>query len=160
MSNNTFATTGTLIYIGPQVSGSSDPATYEGLSASFVSINPVESIGKFGDSSANVDFTSLTDSRVRKNKGARDAGDITLVCAWDAEDAGQVALIAGEKTNKKYAFKIVLPDAPTDVGTNTAIYFRALVSTDPYNIGTANDTIKREYTLRLDSALTEVPATG
>jgi len=158
MAAEVFATTGTRIFIGPQVAGTLALEDDEGLSASFTEIDPVESIGKFGDEAQEIKFTSLKDGRVRKTKGPRDAGSMTLVCGWSATDLGQIALIAAQETNNKFAFKVVFPDAPTDSGTDTIVYFRALVSSDPYNAGTGGDVLRREFSVSIDSELYEILA--
>ncbi len=152
-----FATTGTRIFIGPAVAGTLPLSAYEGLSGQFVEIDPVESMGKFGDEAQEIKFTSLKDSRVRKSKGPRDAGSVSLVCGWSAGDLGQVALIAAQETNDKFAFKVVFPDGV--LGNGTVVYFRALVSSDPYNAGTGGDVLRREFSLSIDSELHEIPAT-
>ena len=153
---NVTGSSGTTIYIGPAAGATVDTQTeFEALT--YVEIGGAETVGKFGDEATSVKFTALTDSRVRKNKGPRDAGMAALVCGYDAADPGQQALEDAEQTNQKFAFKVVFPDAVDENHSNTVVYFRALVQSAPFNVGGAQDTIRREYNLDVDSALVVVP---
>lgn len=150
------STTGAKIYIGPINTAADDETTYAGLS--YTEIGEVESIGEFGDQASTITFTSLGDARVRKRKGVRDAGDLNVVCANDAADAGQAACIAAERTENTYAFKVLLADAADGNDTDSVFYFRALVASARLSIGAANEMIKRNFALLIDSAVIEAPS--
>ena len=72
----------------------------------------MESLGTFGDTAEEINFTSIGEERVRKVKGARNSGTLELVMGIDYADAGQIALLAAEKEIHSYAFKVVFNDAP------------------------------------------------
>lgn len=148
---------GTKVFIGPVVT-SDDPSSTAYTSAVYVEIGEVESIGEFGDSAATITFTSLSKSRVRKRKGARDAGDLSVVCANDPLDPGQIAAIAAEKTKFRYAIKIVAADAADDNDTNSTFYFGAPVTGAKANVGASNAVNKRTFTFAIDTEIHEVPA--
>lgn len=151
-------TAGATISIGPANAVAANEAAYVALT--YVDIGEVESLGDFGDTSNLVNFTSLSDARVRKLKGSRDAGELALVVGNDPEDAGQIALQAAEATKFTYAFKVELADMPEPGGTNTVIYFRALVNGANFSVGEADNVVRRNFALPIDSALVVVPAEG
>jgi hypothetical protein len=145
---------GTRCYVGPAVaSADADTlAEFEALSP-WTEIGLIESVGEFGDESAIVTFAAIGDGRVRKSKGARDAGTLALVCAHDPTDTGQAALIDAQTGNSKFAFRIVLPDSPTASHSDTQIYFRALVTSERLNVGTNDNVVRRNFNLAIDSEL-------
>lgn len=150
------STTGAKIYIGPINSTAESETDYSALS--YTEIQEVESIGEFGDQASTIEFTSLGDARVRKRKGVRNAGDLNVVCANDPLDPGQIAAIAAQETENTYAFKIVLADAADANDTDSVFYFRALVASARLSIGAANEMIKRNFAMLIDSAVLEMPS--
>lgn len=147
---------GTKVFIGP-VATSDDTSTYPSLTG-WVEIGEVESVGEFGDSSSPITFTSLSAARVRKRKGARDAGDVSIVCANIPGDPGQEAAIAAEGTKFRYAFKVVAADAQSDDFTDSEFYFGALVMSKRANVGQSNAVNKRTFNLGIDTDIHEVPS--
>lgn len=147
---------GTKVFIGP-VATSDDTSTYTALTP-WVEIGEVESIGEFGDAAAAINFTSLSKARVRKRKGARDAGDVSIVCANIPDDLGQLAAIAAEGTKFRYAFKIVAADAESEDFTDSEFYFGALVMSKRLNVGASNAVNKRTFNLAIDTDIHEVPS--
>jgi len=147
---------GTRVFIGP-VATSDDTSTYAALTG-YVEIAEVESIGEFGDSASAITFTSLSSARVRKRKGARDAGDVSIVCANVPGDPGQEAAIAAEGTKFRYAFKIVPADAASEDHTDSEFYFGALVMSKRVNVGASNAVNKRTFALAIDTDIHEVPS--
>lgn len=147
---------GTRVFIGP-VATSDDTSTYAALTP-WVEIAEVESIGEFGDAASAITFTSLSSSRVRKRKGARDAGDVSIVCANVPEDPGQIAAIAAEGTKFRYAIKIVPADAASEDHTDSEFYFGALVMSKRVNVGASNAVNKRTFNLAIDTDIHEVPS--
>lgn len=108
-----FATNGSKIYIGGTITipaGDMNQASFAGQS--WVEIGETENLGTFGDTSAEITFDSINANRTRRLKGTRNAGNLELVCGLDYADAGQLALIAAEKTIHDYAFRVVFNDAP------------------------------------------------
>ncbi len=158
MAGAIFTANGTTISIGPvQAAEPANAAAYGALAWS--AIGYVESLGDFGDESSAVNFSVIGDGRVRKAKGARDAGTLPLVTAYIADDVGQLALIAGEATTGTYPFKVVLPNKITAGGTGEIKYFLALVQGKRLSVG-GNDNIARlNFGLNITTKLTEVAAT-
>jgi hypothetical protein len=148
---------GTKFYIGPITP--SVPATESAYAAlSYQEIGSIQSISEFGDQAGAINFTDLGASRVRKFKGARDAGQITVQVANDPADAGQQAAIEAEKTKFDYAVKVVLADAADANDTNSTFFFTAKVSSVRMNVGDANSMLMRSLVFDIDSAVLEVPS--
>ncbi|PJI56008.1 iron ABC transporter substrate-binding protein [Methylobacterium radiotolerans] len=158
MAGDITTATGARIFVGPSTLAATDTVA-EFAALTYTEIGLVESLGEFGDQSSAVNFASLGDGRQRKAKGVRDAGDLTITCAHDVTDAGQVAMVAAEATNLKYAFKVVLPDEQTEGGAGTTLYFRGLVMSKRLNVGSADNVIRQTFNVGIDSAIAEAPAT-
>jgi hypothetical protein len=146
---------GAKVYIGP-VTAAATASAYAALT--WVEIGGVESVGEFGATSAEVSFTPLSGGLVRKFKGARDPGNVPVVCARDPIDLGQIAAIAAEATKFSYAIKILLEDSADADDVDSIIYFHARVMGKPTNIGGANDLTKRTFSLGIDTLPIEVPS--
>jgi hypothetical protein len=151
---------GTKVSIGSAIETDDVDAVADLSALSYTQIGLVESIGEYGDSAGQVTFTALSDSRVRKGKGAYDAGTISLVVGNRSNDAGQAALVAAVATNFTYAIKIEFPDKLNPTGTNSFDYFVALVRGKRKNVGDVNNVIRRTFELDIDSQIYEVPATA
>lgn len=150
---------GTKIYIGPAVTQAQADTLAE-----FQAITPwseiglVESLGEFGDSANDVTFAALGDARIRHAKGARDGGQMPITVAHDPTDLGQLAAEAAEATNNNYAFKVVLPDAPTELYADSVYYFRGLVQSKRKNVGTNDNVIRNTYNVGINSEIFSDPA--
>lgn len=132
-----------------------DAAAYQALT--YIAIGEIESIGSFGDTSNEVTFASLSDGRMRRMKGTRDAGTLDLVMGIDYGDTGQAALLAAEKTDYNYAFKVVFNDAP-DGGTPSERYFIAQVGSASEQVDSADSILKLNSSLWINSEITRVDA--
>lgn len=153
------STAGAIISVSNAAVTSATDTSGEYAALTYIAIGEVESIGDFGDTANLINFTSLTAARVRKLKGSRDAGELALVCGNDPLDAGQIALIGYEKTKFLYAIKIELADKPAPAGTNSIFYFQVLVNSAALSVGEADNVVKRNFALPIDTAIIEVPAT-
>jgi len=153
-----FTANGAKFSIGPSVSAEpADAAAYAALSYTEVAF--AESLGEYGDEASIVTFAEIGAGRVRKAKGARDAGTMPVTTAHIADDAGQDALIAAEATNNKYAFKVVLPNRLTVGGTDEINYFIGLVTSKRDSVGTNDNVVRRTFNIAIDSEVTVVDAT-
>lgn len=136
---------------------SSEPTLTEYQALTWLEINEVETLGTFGDTSEEIAFTALGDARKRRLKGARDAGTLDMAMGADYSDAGQVALIAAEKTIFDYAFRVVFNDAPQG-GTPSERYFLAAVASASEGVNEANSTLMLNSSLWVNTAITRVDA--
>src|SRR5690606_6920689 len=110
-----------------------------------------------GDTANLITSDQIARSRTRKMKGTRNAGSMEVVCDLDYADAGQLALIAAEKTQHSYAFKITFNDAPAG-GTPSERYFVAFVMSAGEQYDEANSVMKLNSTLEIDSNIVRVVA--
>jgi len=151
---------GSKLYIGPAITSATDTlAEFRSITA-WVEIGLIENMGEIGDEAALVTGAAIGDSRVRKAKGARDAGTMAVVCFHDPEDLGQIAAVAAadDANNNNYAFKLTLNDAPPNQ-IGSIEYFRALVMGERLNVGTNDNIMRRTFNLAVNSAVVVDPST-
>lgn len=156
MSINTAS--GGKLYVSSAAVASSIDTKAEFEALTWVEVGEIETLGEFGDESNVVNFAALSDARVRKQKGTRDAGLLALVVGHDPRDAGQIKLLAAEESKFKWGFKIINPDAETAAYTDSIYYFRALVTSRRLNMGGNDNVVRRAYNIAIDSAVIEVPS--
>lgn len=77
-------------------------------------------MGPIGDTAQLITSDIISERRTKKMKGTRNAGSMQNVFNIDPLDAGQIALIAAEKTDQNYPFRV-------DIGNQAAV--RAFVAT-------------------------------
>lgn len=160
-------TSGTKFYIGPVVdvnaiqalSDVDAVAFFEAISGGeWTEVEEIENYGEHGDTSDVASFASVSDRRMRKFKTTRDAGTMALTVGRDPLDDGQIALVAAEKTDFNYAFKIEYADARTDDYTDSIDYFGGMVMSRPVNVGGVKDITKRTFSIGVNTAIYEVPS--
>jgi len=145
---------GTQVFIGASVTTQEADSLAEFAAMSnWTEIRNVESVGEYGDQSSDVTFAALGDARTQHAKGARDAGQMTITVAHDPTDVGQAAMEAAEQTNFNYAFKVILPDAPTANYQDSVQYFRGLVQSRRKNVGTNDNVIRNTYNVGINSEI-------
>lgn len=138
MANDLFPVAGAKFYIGgPMDLPDADVTESTFNSVSWVRAKKWTTVGQFGDAAALITSSRVDTERDVKGKGTRNAGQMANVFALDLEDAGQLALIAAEKTSYNYPIKVEWNDAPSG-GTPTIQYFIGLVTTAQFNAGGAN----------------------
>lgn len=146
---------GSKIYIGSAaVTSTMDTvAEFQAVTA-WTEIGLVEDLSELGDEAAPVTGAAVGDGRIRKAKGARDAGTLQLICFHDPLDTGQAAVIAAEATNNNYPFKIVLNDGPAGY-SDTIQYFRGLVMGKRLRMGTNDNIMRRVFGIGVNSEVFE-----
>lgn len=146
---------GSKLYIATETTVPADVAAYDALT--WTEVGDIEDLGELGDSYNVVTFISLSDSRVVKTAGAADAGQQTVVCGWDPDDAGQDALNAAIGAIRN--FKVERDDQITPTtGNPTTQYYRALVSANRVRMGGNENVQRRNYQLDITSAILEKAA--
>lgn len=153
-----FATAGSKVFIGQTMQPQSSDfvaADFDGMS--WVEIRWLESIGQFGDESAEITFDAIGEGRTQKLKGIRNAGNMDLVMGVDHTDAGQAALLAGEATPFDYAFRVDFNDA-AEGGTPSQRFFIGKIMTAREQLDTANSVVKRAGRISLNSNVVRVDA--
>src|SRR6266403_1105661 len=154
MAGDVITASGTRVFIGPAATSTMDPIAEFAAVAVWTEPGLVESVGEFGDQANKVTCEALGDGRVRKSKGARDAGTLAIVCGHDPTDVGQAAVIAAEATNVNYAWKLILPDAPVGY-SDTIQYFRGLVMGKRLNVGNNENIVRRNFSVEINSEIFE-----
>ena len=155
MSINSSA--GTKLYICASANpAATDASQYAALT--WVEVSEVETIPEFGDAASAITYTSLSDSRVRKLKGAYDAGSLSVTMAHDPSDAGQTDCATASLTPYSYAFKVVAADAANASATDSVFYFQAKVMSFRLNPQGANNVTMRTLSLDIDTAIVSVPS--
>lgn len=148
---------GTRFYIGTTLAinqnQSESAVVAEFATDTYTEVGEVENLGEFGDESNVITFTSLSDTRVRKFKGARDAGTLALVTGDDPLDVGQDALIVAEGQPNDYNFKVVLNDPVTLSGLTSVHYFRGKVLSKRLQVNDVNSIVKRMFSIGVNSAI-------
>jgi hypothetical protein len=151
-------TSGSKFWISSAAAAASTDTLPEYEALTWVEIGMIEDLGEVGDVSTEVTGASIGDGRIRKAKGARNAGTMAVIAFHDPFDIGQQKVIEAEATNDNYAFKIELADGPPDPGTNTIQYFRGLVMSKALRLGTNDNIMRRVFNIGVNSAVTEEPA--
>jgi hypothetical protein len=157
-------TSGSKLYISPT---SVDPNDYNGVTDEaaislfegindWIQVEELEDLGEHGDTAEEITFTSISDARTRKQKGARNAGTKTIVVGADPLDDGQVALAAAQATDFNYAFKIVRNDARSASYTNTVEYFVGLVTGEAVNQGAQNNIVRQTFPISINTKIYRV----
>lgn len=155
-----FTATGAKLYIGPSVTSATDTASEYAALTPWTEVGMIETLGEFGDESSEVTFAVLGDGRIRKAKGARNAGTLAITVGHVADDTGQAAMIAAEATYSNYAFKVVLPNRLNATGTDEIQYFRGLVMSKRQNVGGNDNVVRRTFNLGVNSEIVVVAATA
>ena len=157
-----FATAGAKLYIGGAMAQKGTDFVFADFTTppqTWVEIKETEGLGSLGDTSQAVTFDGIADKRTRTLKGTRSAGAMEVVCGIDSADPGQIALVAAEKTIHDYAFKLVLNDAPPG-GTPSERYFIAKVMSQSEQYDQANNVMKLNASLGVNSNIVRVDAAG
>ena len=159
MAGDVYAASGSRIYIGPSSTSATDTAA-EFAALVWTEIGLVEDIGEFGDASNVISGAVIGDARVRKAKGAADAGDWTITVFDDPTDVGQVALVAAQATKSNYAFKVVSPNRLAAPGQDGIEYFRGMVMGKRKRMGGNDNLVRRVFTVGINSPIVEVAPTA
>ncbi|MFI3904323.1 hypothetical protein [Ochrobactrum sp. S1502_03] len=151
-------TSGTKLFIGGVLDAKPDDFVAADFTPqTFVRVNNLEGLGTIGDTSTEVTFDDIGKGRTQKLKGTRNAGNQEIVLGIDYADAGQLAIIAAEKTIHDYAFKLEFNDAPAG-GTPSQRLFIAKVMSAAEALDTANNVMKLNVTLGINSNIVRVSA--
>lgn len=157
MSDNIVTSLGSKLYIGGTGALNAENA--------WVEVGDIASIGEFGRTFQEVNFTALATGNVEKFKGSKNDGNIQLNLGRAPSDAGQAAMILArddtDKTNR-YNFKIEFNDDPGSASGQlpSISKFKALVMGYTTNINDANSVVQATATLGIiTGTLVETAAT-
>ena len=109
-----------------------------------------ENAGAYGDSAQVITSQLINRNRDTKQKGTRNAGQMTNQFVDMPTDAGQLAMAQAEKDNQNYAFRIVYDDPAA-----TTHYFVGLLMSWSNSLGGANDRRLRDANIEINSNIVE-----
>lgn len=157
-----FATAGSKLFIGTALAAKSeDFVEADFTTITWTEITPMESLGSLGDTSAETTFDAIGVGRTQKIKGPRNAGNMECVAGIDYADAGQIAVLAAEKTPHDYAFKLVFNDKPAGAGAKPSERkFVAKVMSASEALDTASSVMKLNFSLAINSNIVRTAATA
>jgi len=155
-----FATAGAKIYIGGVLESKlTDFILSDFAGQSWTEIGWAEAIGEFGDEASEITFDSIGQGRTQKLKGSRNAGTMAARFGVDTDDLGQIAVRAAERGPQDYAFRIDFNDANTQSGTGSQRYFIAKVMSAREVLDTANNVVRLNASLGVNSNVVQVGPT-
>lgn len=146
-----YSLAGTTVSIGtsaPIDFSGTDTAILTAFAAdTYTPIAETETISDFGDTAADVPFTSLADSRVRHLKGATDGGMATITCADVPDDAGQAAVkAAAAPTNQaEYNIKIEWPNGDVGFIRGPVMSWQRVNGSGPNNVAKRSFGVSNSY---------------
>lgn len=148
---------GCAIYIGTTADADSQS---EFEADTYTLVGEVTNMGEFGRVYALITHSSLDDRNVRKFKGQRDDGTMTLIVGSDAQDAGQAALYDALDSDQDFNIKVEENDDTDESGaTPTTSYFRAKIMSARKTIGDAQNVVTRRIDVAIQSgSIIEVAA--
>ena len=153
------ATAGSKIYIGGVLAISATPFVEDDFAGmSWINISWVDNMGTFGDKAQDISFIAVDVQRTIKLKGSFDAGNLTLSCGIDYEDEGQSLCLAGLETPYDYAFQVLFNDMPSGGTSGSTRYFIAKITSMVEQLEAANNVMKRQIILGIDSNIVAVNA--
>ena len=131
---------GTKLFISTAQPTADTAAAYAALT--WIEVGQISSVGSVKGREYSLSTLSIVgDGQDREKKGNFKLPNSEFECAWAESDAGQILIEAASKNFTVPAFKVTKQDA-------TKIrYFTAQVSKFVENNGTANDTVKGQFTL-------------
>jgi hypothetical protein len=123
------------------------PATEDGTgyaALTWTAVGEVTDAGNIGGQWGEATHTPLSSRIVQALKTTFDAGTQDLQVAIDKDDTGQELLRTAFMSDNLISVKIALP-------TGEAVYYRALVMSNPINIGSADGIVSSTISLRINS---------
>lgn len=147
---------GTAAYVAAAVSETNRTASAY-VSLTFTEIGGVDNFSDHGPEGSVSSFTPLKTGITRQLKGTINPGNITINCADDPLDTGQIAMIAAAATGRLYPIKIVAADGADSNDTDTVVYFGVRVLSAKVNRGTTGVAM-RAFVCAIDTPEYEVPS--
>lgn len=160
-------TAGAKWYYSPTIANSdtinalSDAAAIAYFTAisNWIEVGETENLGTIGDSAQSIPFIATGNSRVRKVKGASDAGNHQVICGRDPLDLGQIAMITAASQHYNHPFKIVAADVPPGTTTPSSQFYAGIVMGKPTQWNDNNSVTRRTFNVEINTAVYEQAAT-
>jgi len=154
-----YAVAGAKFYIGnaAMAAPSTDVTESTFDSVSWVEVSDWQNMGAIGDAASEIATDLISRGRTVVQKGTKRSPAMQNLFAVNADDAGQIAIIAAANSNSNYPFKIVFDDAP-EGGTPTVKYFIGLVMSSQEQGGGANTARMLSATVSPNTNIVTIPA--
>lgn len=139
------------------------PATQDatGYAAlTYAELGCIESLGSFGATRSQTEFTCLNTGDITRLPGAIDRGQLEMTIAYDDTTTAFPVLIDAVEDGLTRYFKIELPNKQNDTGTNAIWYFPGKVTANAVNIGGADDVVTTSTTVTLEGKGVRIDSTA
>lgn len=154
-----FPVAGAKFYIGGATpTQAADFVAADFSAETWVEVDSWETCGGYGDTAEVITTQLINRRRDVKQKGTRNAGQMTNVFAETVGDAGQTAMIAAEASPNNFAFRIVYDDIPDGGTSGSTDYFVGLVTSWSRDGGGANTIRMRTANVEINSNVVQVAA--
>jgi hypothetical protein len=152
-----YAVGGCKIYIGGVMTPDNGLVAADFTGQTWVQIKGWTQMGDIGGSAQLITDDVIDTMQTVKMKGTVNEGSMANVFVRDHADAGQIALIAAQKSRNHFAIRIEGDDKPAAGASpkNSFLYFTALVMGAPRTGGGANTSRKLSSTLEITSNIVE-----
>lgn len=129
----------TTLSVSAALPATNDAAGYAALT--WTAVGELTDIGSVKGRTYNIaTHAPVGSAQQTQKKASFTLPNADFVCAWDEDDAGQIIIEAGSKTNDIYSFKMVKQDG-------TIRYFTAQVMSFVENNGTVDNVVTGAFTL-------------
>jgi hypothetical protein len=128
----------------------------------WTAIANIMDVGEAGSEAEIVTGKFVDQEYVRKLKGSRDNGTLSLQIARDSADTGYTALVAAEQASGTYNFKIELNDKPSAGASpkGSVFYFSAIVASRRNAFNDADSIVTTTFELAISGPIIEVLASA
>lgn len=152
---------GMKIYIGsaPMSDQDTDFVAADFGAVSWTQINGWSQAGAIGDAAQLITTALISLSRDKKQKGTSNAGSMQNVFAINADDPGQIALIAAAAGSNKNNYPFRIEGNDSKGVSNSFRYFVGLVMSAQEANGEANTIRNMTSTIEVNSNVVRVAAT-
>jgi len=156
MATGAFTSAGTRFGITATAPATFDAAGYGALS--FTDIGDIVDGGSVGKTYNVTNHNPVGDRATYKIKGSYNNGTQTLQGAKVPDDPGQIIVLQAVDSDADFYFSVELNDNPDGL-TNTFLYYSAIVTSAPTNIGGVDSITDTTYTVDISGDVIEVAKT-
>ena len=137
--------TGIKYYVSAATPATNDKVGYDALT--WTQVAEVESLGTYGATQTEVNFTNLEDGQLRKFKGSTNNGSMVVDMGYDDADAGQLLMASGAGGANNlvvYSHKVEYPSGTIDA-------FQGYIFGYDKTVGAIDNVVKSSSTVGLNT---------